>query len=93
MVNGMCSAEGVTGDGLQGHMRNAGLRTSMINRLIETGHTDSSIVLRSGHASVDTLTRYHNLILWKDSSNNSVYLTKASEVFLSIRLTLSLIHI
>lgn len=33
----------------------------MTSLLIEAGHFDSSIVLQTGHTSVDTLKRYHNL--------------------------------
>lgn len=57
----MCREAGIRGDGLHDHLTNHSLRSSMINRLIETGHADSATVLRSNHASIDTLTRYHNL--------------------------------
>lgn len=42
-------------------MTNRGLRDSMISALIYCCHSDSSIILRTEHTSVDTLARYHNL--------------------------------
>lgn len=61
MVTDMCNAAGVKGTGLQNHMTDHGLRATMISQLIAAGHSDSSIILRTGHSSVDTLARYHNL--------------------------------
>lgn len=37
------------------------LQSTMIYQQIASGHSDTSIILRTGHSSVDTLDLYHNL--------------------------------
>lgn len=44
------------------YVTNHGLMASMVQFLIEAGVADSSVMLRSGHSIVETLTRYHNLL-------------------------------
>lgn len=53
--------EAVKGSGLQDHITNHRLGTSIISALIDSGHSDSYIILRTSDTSVDTLARYHNL--------------------------------
>lgn len=60
-VKTICNEAGVQGSGLNDYMTNHGLRSSMTSLLIDAGHTDSSIILRTGHSSATTLARYHNL--------------------------------
>lgn len=61
MVTTICEESVVKGSGSQDHMANNCLRASMLSDLIDSGHSYSSIILHTGHTSVDTLTRYHNL--------------------------------
>lgn len=61
MVTALCNAACVRGTGLQENMTDHGLRGTMISQLIAAVNSDSSIILRKGHSSVDKLTRFHNL--------------------------------
>lgn len=61
MVELIWNAAGVKSRGLQDYMTNHGMQVTMISMLIDSYHPDSSIILRSGHSNVATLTRYHNL--------------------------------
>lgn len=57
----MCLEAGFTGSGHNEYCTNHGSRGTMITFLVEAGHPDCSIILRSGHADATTVTRYHNL--------------------------------
>ena len=61
IVKDMCKSSNISGSGVLSFMTMHGLRATMTSLLIEAGHGDSSIVLRTGNSSVDTLKRYHNL--------------------------------
>lgn len=52
---------GVTGSRMNNYLTNDGLRASMKSLLIDTGHTDSSIILCVCQSNTTTLARYHNL--------------------------------
>lgn len=47
----------VTGSGLNDYMTNHGLRSSMTTLLVEVGHSDSSIIIRTGYSNATTFAR------------------------------------
>lgn len=49
-VKTMCIEACVKGSGLNSYLTNHGLRGSMITYLVEAGHTECSIILRTGHS-------------------------------------------
>lgn len=49
------------GSGLNDYMTKHGIRASMTSLVVEAGHADISIILRSDHLNTTTIARYHNL--------------------------------
>lgn len=48
VIKAMYDAVGIVGHGLQDQMSNHGMRAKVISLLIDAGHSESSIMLRSG---------------------------------------------
>lgn len=58
----ICKAANISGTDLLTYLTPRSLRASMTFLLIEAGHSNRNIVLRTGHGTVTTLTTtYHNL--------------------------------
>lgn len=61
IVKDVCLSLGIQGEGAAKFMTTHGLRATMISLLIASGHSDASVMLRSGHADSTSLQSYHNL--------------------------------
>lgn len=59
-VTTICEESGVKGSGLQDHMSNHGLSFYAFSSN-DSGDSESSIILRTSHTTVDALAQYHNL--------------------------------
>lgn len=90
MVIKICEEVGVKGSGLQDHMTNHGLRASMISALIDSGHYDASIFLRTGNTRLDDLERYHNIQSVEGSLQQFGVLIQKLQLFHSPRWSLTL---
>lgn len=60
-VKTISNEAGASGSGLNDHMTNHGLHASMTSLMVEAGHADRSIILRTGLSNKTKLARYHNL--------------------------------
>lgn len=57
-----CDAEGVCGEGMKDLITNHSTRGTVVSSLCRTSHANSSIKMRSGHRTDETLKRYQNLL-------------------------------
>ena len=57
----ICTSLKIYGEGASKYMTTHGLRATLISLLIASGHSDASVVLRSGHRDSMSLQSYHNL--------------------------------
>ena len=61
IVPNLCAKVGITGTGVNDCVTTHGLRGTMITLLLEAGHADTTIMLRSGHSQVQSVLNYTNL--------------------------------
>ena len=62
IVKEVCLSLDIRGEGANNYVTTYGLRATMISLLISSGHSDATVVLRSGHRDNNSLQSYHNLI-------------------------------
>lgn len=61
IVKDACVKEGINGSGSRGWVTTHGLRGSLASILFGAGHSDSSVVMRTGHRDPRSLKSYQNL--------------------------------
>ena len=61
IVKNVCTALNIYGDGACQYMTTHGLRAKMLYLLIAPGHSEASVLFRSGHRDANSLKSYHNL--------------------------------
>lgn len=57
----MCREVGISGTGVKEGMSTHGIRGTVTTLLVEAGHLDSAILLRTGHRNRQSLKHYQNL--------------------------------
>ena len=61
IVKTVCASLGISGTGVKHGMTTHGLRGTVTTLLVEAGHSDSSIAMRTGHCDPRSLKNYQNL--------------------------------
>lgn len=73
VVEVICKATNISGIGLHTYFIKHSLKSFITLLLIDTGQSESSVILQTRYANVTTLTRYHNLQGNGGETNKRVY--------------------
>ena len=61
VVKKVCEEEGIAGSGVKSWVTSHGLRGTVATLLVQSGHADSSVAMRTGHRDPRSLKSYQNL--------------------------------
>lgn len=61
VVKTVCSAERISGDGIEGWMNTHGLRGNLILYIFESGYADNFVSNKTGHRDLSSLKSYQHL--------------------------------
>ena len=65
IVKDVCASNGISGTGSKKGMTTHGLRGTVTTLLVEAGHSDSAIAMRTGHRDPRSLKNYQNIQGWE----------------------------
>ena len=71
LVRDVCASNGISGTGSKKGMTTHGLRGTVTTLLVEAGHSDSAIAMRTGHRDPKSLKKYQNIQGWEGKRQQS----------------------